>query len=79
MFDDVAVTVRFAAGVSASFTVKAIGAVAPSSSMVTLAIAVMVGGVPVLVACRQFAMVSAALLIERTLSCCSAVPVGALL
>ena len=78
-FDEVAVTVRLEAAVSASSTVKAIVEVDASSAMVTLPIALIVGGVPLLTACRQFAIVSAALLIDRTLSCCTAVPVGALL
>ena len=74
---DEAVTVRLDAAVSASPMVNAIGADEVSSAIVTLATAEIAGAVPPPIVCRQLAMVLAALLIERALSCCTAVPVGA--
>ena len=77
VFADAATTVRLAAGVSASSTVKPIGEVAASSAMVTPEMAEIVGVVPPPTACRKLASVLAALLIDSALLCCATVPVAA--
>ena len=77
VFADTAVTVRLAAAVSASPTVKAMGPVAASSAMVMAEMAEIVGAVPPPTVWRKLASVLAALLMESALLCCATVPVTA--
>ena len=76
VFEDAAASVRLAAGVCASPTVRKMAAVGVSSVVVRFAMPLMVGAVLAETACRQLATVFRALLIDNALLCCPAVPVG---